>query len=68
MNLEWIPSPPTPTRMMTRGKMANSGVQSYYTVRIRFSSQSTDHNKEDTTISELNMTTFKKFIKIRSFL
>ena len=48
--------------------MANSGVRSYYTVMIQFSNQSTDHNKEDATINEINTITFKKFIKIRSFL
>ena len=48
--------------------MANSGVQSYYTVMIQFSNQSTDHNKEGANINELNTITFKKFIKIGSFL
>ena len=48
--------------------MANSGLQSHYTVMIRLSNQSTDHSKEDANTNELDMITFNKFIKIGSFL
>ena len=68
----WIwngfPLPQSPHTWWQEEKMANSGVWSYYAVMVQFSNQSTDHNKEDANINELNMITFKKFIKIGPFL
>ena len=44
--------------------MANSGLQSHYTVMIRLSNQSTDHSKEDTNTNELVKCDHVEFIGV----